>query len=454
MKLLLALIYSLLSLIGGDHYRSSEAIPGPLIDYRNRSFDPATGRFLQRDPVLDESNLFNPYAGMGNNPVGNVDPMGLFTMQGMYEAFFEEYGMEAVSLLLWADKQGLRFKKRGYWAHDWYYEGGNTIGIKATNLGTERSNENAAAQLHEAILEMYNQRVTERKVAANFRDAYGEAGGASFWLYYVGREVGFTYTAEAIAGGDAAGNDWTAGQRWLAGSVGMVQSVLTLAPVGSGVVAGGGKLLGRRAAARLGASFVGKLLARDVTLGAGQLIRRTLMRAIGRTIGRRFGSHALAAFKKKVLGRAGKLIGSLKGAEPHERKLIAELLEAGTKVEVIPVSAKHGKTSMDVFLNGVRTEIKQASTWSAVKNQLTAAGRKLMREGDEVLIDARAVRGLSPSMILERIGKATSYRKVLGKRTITVLFEQGTLVRTGQSWVWTPVAVGAGQAINAGGKGK
>ena len=47
-----------------------------IYDYRNRSFDPATGRFLQRDPVLDEGNLFNPYAGMGNNPVGNVDPMG------------------------------------------------------------------------------------------------------------------------------------------------------------------------------------------------------------------------------------------------------------------------------------------------------------------------------------------------------------------------------------------
>ena len=47
-----------------------------IYDYRNRSFDPATGRFLQRDPVLDEANLYNPYAGMGNNPVGNVDPMG------------------------------------------------------------------------------------------------------------------------------------------------------------------------------------------------------------------------------------------------------------------------------------------------------------------------------------------------------------------------------------------
>ena len=49
-----------------------------IYDYRNRSFDPATGRFLQRDPVLDGNNLYNPYVGMGNNPVGNVDPMGSY----------------------------------------------------------------------------------------------------------------------------------------------------------------------------------------------------------------------------------------------------------------------------------------------------------------------------------------------------------------------------------------
>jgi RHS repeat-associated protein len=47
-----------------------------IYDYRNRSFDPATGRFLQRDPVLGGDSLFNPYVFPGNNPVGNVDPMG------------------------------------------------------------------------------------------------------------------------------------------------------------------------------------------------------------------------------------------------------------------------------------------------------------------------------------------------------------------------------------------
>ena len=47
-----------------------------IYDYRNRSFDPATGRFLQRDPVLGGDELFNPYCFPGNNPVGNVDPFG------------------------------------------------------------------------------------------------------------------------------------------------------------------------------------------------------------------------------------------------------------------------------------------------------------------------------------------------------------------------------------------
>ncbi|MBN2132136.1 MAG: RHS repeat-associated core domain-containing protein [Sedimentisphaerales bacterium] len=47
-----------------------------IYDHRNRSFDPSTGRFLQRDPVLDDGNLMNPYAGFGNNPVTNADPMG------------------------------------------------------------------------------------------------------------------------------------------------------------------------------------------------------------------------------------------------------------------------------------------------------------------------------------------------------------------------------------------
>ena len=403
--------------------------------------------------MLDEGNLYNPYAGMGNNPVGNVDPMGLFTMEGMYEAFFKEYGQEGLGLLMWAAAQGLQFKKRSYWSHDWYYEGGNVIGIKATNMGFERSDENAAEQLHEAIMAMYTERVTERKIAANFRDTYGEAGGASFWLYYVGREVGFTYTTEAIAGGDAAGNDWTGGQRWLAGSVGLVQSVLTLAPAGAGIgkglTTGASKVVGGRFAGKVAASWIGRLLARDVTFGAGQLIRRQLLRSIGRTLNTRIGAAASGAFRK-AFGRIGRKLGSFKGMKQHELDLVEELVGSGAIVEGIPRS---GAKTADVFINGVRTEIKRATTWRAVKNRLQDAAKQVTRWGDEVLIDARTIEGATRSKVMTQIARATGNRAVLANRTITVLFQNGTLVRTGAKWLWVPISVGTGQSVNATTKG-
>jgi len=47
-----------------------------LYDYRNRTYDPSTGRFLQRDPVLGGDEAYNLYAFPGSNPVMNLDPMG------------------------------------------------------------------------------------------------------------------------------------------------------------------------------------------------------------------------------------------------------------------------------------------------------------------------------------------------------------------------------------------
>ncbi|MBZ0167635.1 MAG: RHS repeat-associated core domain-containing protein, partial [Candidatus Omnitrophica bacterium] len=47
--------------------------------YRNRQYDPAIGRFLQRDPLgyYDSMNL---YEYVGSNPVNSVDPLGLQTV--------------------------------------------------------------------------------------------------------------------------------------------------------------------------------------------------------------------------------------------------------------------------------------------------------------------------------------------------------------------------------------
>ncbi|MBI2927018.1 MAG: hypothetical protein HYY24_15090 [Verrucomicrobia bacterium] len=44
---------------------------------RNRSFDPAAGRFLQRDPVWDEQNVGGWYTFVGNAPSSRIDPFGL-----------------------------------------------------------------------------------------------------------------------------------------------------------------------------------------------------------------------------------------------------------------------------------------------------------------------------------------------------------------------------------------
>lgn len=45
--------------------------------FRNRYYDPLTGRFLQRDPVSDPTNLGNQYTFAGNNPLTGLDPSGL-----------------------------------------------------------------------------------------------------------------------------------------------------------------------------------------------------------------------------------------------------------------------------------------------------------------------------------------------------------------------------------------
>ena len=44
--------------------------------FRARVYDPATGRFLQRDPVWDAGNLGNQYSFVGNGPTSGLDPSG------------------------------------------------------------------------------------------------------------------------------------------------------------------------------------------------------------------------------------------------------------------------------------------------------------------------------------------------------------------------------------------
>jgi len=67
-----------------------------LYDYRNRSFDPTTGRFLQTDPV-DGDDLMNPYTFPGSNPVTNMDPMGTYTYWCKSDCTMQEGGATETS---------------------------------------------------------------------------------------------------------------------------------------------------------------------------------------------------------------------------------------------------------------------------------------------------------------------------------------------------------------------
>lgn len=55
-----------------------ESDPSGLLFMRNRSYDPDLGRFVQQDPFGIAAGHLNLYLYCGNNPVNDVDPLGLF----------------------------------------------------------------------------------------------------------------------------------------------------------------------------------------------------------------------------------------------------------------------------------------------------------------------------------------------------------------------------------------
>jgi RHS repeat-associated protein len=61
--------------------------PLGLYDYRNRTYSPTLGRFLQTDPIRFHAGDVNLYRYVANNPVSAVDPLGL--------AYFASSGLDA-----------------------------------------------------------------------------------------------------------------------------------------------------------------------------------------------------------------------------------------------------------------------------------------------------------------------------------------------------------------------
>ncbi|RMD79408.1 MAG: hypothetical protein D6820_08310, partial [Lentisphaerae bacterium] len=237
---------------------------------------------LTPDPARRGHNLYT----YPTDPVNLYDPMGLWTEEGMYNAFFKRYGEQGALLLAWAADRGYTVKKRNYRLHRWYPEDGDVIGIAATTLlGRERSDENAADQLMAALLDRYREDVISYQEVANLLDDEGNIG-AGFTYYYIEKVLGCTDITEAVVGYNAAGEDLTWGQRALKTTVGALQGVLWLAPAGSLL---GGKLitktLGEKAIAKISGSMIGKWLMADLTAPAGKLASAGLKKLLATRLG-------------------------------------------------------------------------------------------------------------------------------------------------------------------------
>lgn len=60
-------------------YAGTQRVQPPRLSYMwNRWYDPASGRFLSRDPISFSGGDFNLYRYVKNNPINRVDPLGLF----------------------------------------------------------------------------------------------------------------------------------------------------------------------------------------------------------------------------------------------------------------------------------------------------------------------------------------------------------------------------------------
>lgn len=52
-----------------------------LVRFGARDYDPEIGRWLSKDPILFTGGQENLYAYVGNNPINQFDPNGLYTMR-------------------------------------------------------------------------------------------------------------------------------------------------------------------------------------------------------------------------------------------------------------------------------------------------------------------------------------------------------------------------------------
>lgn len=203
--------------------------------YRRRNYDPTTGRFIQRDPAVDETNAGNLYAFVGNSPVSMFDPMGLSTESDV--ANVATQGGNALSLLAEEAKiAAARARGHADWLQNVSGSGYSTSpsGRVTPNPGAAASTSRLTVQQGRALAqEMQAIRAAEQQAANAARNA---------------RVMGGVSNGLAVAGGAYSGYneyhngnyDSTAGQVTGATAVGVGQTLVGLDPYASGAAAASG----------------------------------------------------------------------------------------------------------------------------------------------------------------------------------------------------------------------
>ena len=127
-----------------------------LMYYDARWFDPSINQFISEDPIGFAAGDANLRRYVGNSNPNATDPSGLWTRNGVMRAFRERYGndrkamagLQSVLAAGYSIEQGSQL-----WHHDWDVDHGSRKIYISDDSGWlfEKSNENAAAQLYQAL---------------------------------------------------------------------------------------------------------------------------------------------------------------------------------------------------------------------------------------------------------------------------------------------------------------
>lgn len=164
-----------------------------LVNMNGRIYDPATGRFLSADPIIQESNLlqsYNRYSYVNNNPLFFTDPTG-------YKKLWQKKWFKqavAIGVAVWT----------GGAVQTWYLAGAvNAAGGAMAMTGAQF----AAASFNAAVVGGAAGGFTSGLVANNGHLKSGVqgglTGGLSAGLFYAAGSVGEAYGSEAHYAGHA-----------------------------------------------------------------------------------------------------------------------------------------------------------------------------------------------------------------------------------------------------------